>query len=126
MNAEALKALIQSGYYDAVDRGDMAAAAGLFTDDVDWSHVQVWAHDRHARGDRATLRGRPAVEAFLTERVDTLRAARITHHVDRLVFDGQAGAFIGHVAGPHGARAPFMAWIEVAGDRLSRYSLRPL
>ena len=118
--------LFQTVYYDSVDRGDMAAAASAYTEDVEWSHAQVWAHHDYQRDSQpAALRGRAAVEAFLSERRDKLAQARIRHKVRDMVFENGRGAFLGAVEG-EGRELPFMVWFELRDGLVSRYLLRPL
>ena len=118
--------LLQTIYYDSIDRGDMATAATAFDDAVDWSHAQVWAHHNYERESVATqLSGRKAVEEFLSERKDKLAEAKIRHKIRDLVFEGGKGAFLGAVEG-EGRELAFMVWFELRNDRVSRYTLRPL
>ena len=118
--------LLQTTYYDSVDRGDMTAAASAMHEAVAWSHLQVWEHHGYRRESQATeLHGRQAVEDFLAERRQQIAEAGIQHKVRDLVFENDKGAFIGAVEGP-GPDKLFMVWFEIKDDRISRYVLRPL
>lgn len=123
---ERARELFQSVYYDSVDRGDMATAVTAFHEDVDWSHAQVWAHHEFARQAPTQLRGRAAVEAFLSARTAQLAEAKIRHSVRDMVFEDDRGAFLGVVTGEDGRELPFMVWFEIRDDRIGRYVLRPL
>lgn len=118
--------LFENSYYANVDRGDMAAAASIFDDEVEWSHAQVWAHHGFERGTPVVKHGRAAVEAYLSERVDQLKEARIVHHVRDMVFEDDRGAFLGSVDGSDGRSLPFMVWFAMSNERVARYLLRPL
>ncbi|MEC7761982.1 MAG: nuclear transport factor 2 family protein [Pseudomonadota bacterium] len=118
--------LIQHTYYDAIDAGDMARACSALSETVDWSHAQVWAHHGFARAEPSGFGSRAEVEAFLSDRVAQLAEARITHRIETLVMEGDKGAFLGLVEGPGGETKPFFVWFEIADDRISRYTLRPL
>jgi hypothetical protein len=125
-NAERAYELFETIYYGNIDRGDMAAAALALHPDVEWSHQQVWAHHGVARGTPESLRGRDAVQAFLSARIGQLREARIRHHVRDLVFERDRGAFRGAVDGPDGRSLGFIVWFEVRDELVSRYLLRPI
>jgi hypothetical protein len=124
-NKELAFNLFQNVYYGNVDRGDMTAAAQAFHPHVEWSHAQVWAHHEFARGNAILLVGRDKVNAYLAERVPQLREAKITHHVRKMVMEGDTGAFIGAVEGP-GPERQFMVWFELKDNLISHYTLRPL
>ena len=118
--------LLQSTYYDSIDKGDMVRACSALHPDVDWTHAQVWAHHQFERAEASGFRGRQAIQDFLTARVAQLAEARITHHVDDMVIEGDKGAFLGHVAGPDGTTRPFFVWFELRDGLIGRYTLRPL
>src|SRR3954471_21536773 len=40
-----VRAIFQAGYFDAIDRGDFAAAASIMRDGVNWSHRAAWQQD---------------------------------------------------------------------------------
>lgn len=118
--------LLQTTYYDHIDKGEMAVAVSALHPDVDWSHAQVWAHHGFARGEPTAYRTRDEVEAFLSARVDELRESGIQHKMVDLIIEGDRGALLGHVLGPDGSTKPFMVWFEMSDGLISRYTLRPI
>jgi hypothetical protein len=119
--------LLQTTYYDSIDRGDIATAASALHEDVDWSHSQVWKRTDFGLGVAEQFHSRAEVEGFLGGLKDKLAEARIKHRVREIVMEGDHGAFLGYVEGQEtGEQAPFMVWFELKDDRVSRYTLRPL
>lgn len=118
--------LLQARYYDGIDSGDMERAAAACTDDIVWSHEQVWAHHEFERKEASALSGSAAILEFLTARKTQLAESGIQHKVRDLVVDGDRGAFVGYVLGPDGSEKEFMVWFELRDGLMSRYELRPL
>lgn len=118
--------LLQTTYYDSIDRGDMATAASAMHPDVEWSHQQVWEHHQFKReGSAVTINGKAAVEELLSARVGELKEAKIQHKIREMVFEDGKGAFLAAVEGD-GPDKPFMVWFEIRDDLIARYLLRPL
>ena len=118
--------MFQKVYFDSIDRGEMTKAVSIFHEDVEWTHTQVWEHDQYQRSKGSDrLKGRKAVEALLKERTTALAGVKIRHVVRDLVFEGNRGAFIGHVEGP-GKQLPLVAWFETKDDKIFRYTITPL
>lgn len=119
--------LFQDDYYAAVDSGRMKEAMVAFTDDVEWTHAQVWGpRDPQAPNRPTWLRGKREIEEFLVARKDNLARANIRHHVQEMIFENDKGAFIGYVQGGDGQKSHFMVWFEIRDDKIARYLLRPL
>ena len=118
--------LLQGGYYDGVDAGDMVRATSVLHEEIEWSHAQVWAHHEFVAGKPTRMQGRTAIREFLEARREQLATAGIRHRVADLVMDQGRGAFLGEVAGPDGTTKPFMVWFELRDGLIGRYLLRPL
>jgi len=119
--------LLQTRYYDGIDRGDMTLAVSALHPDVEWSHAQVWAHHEFERAEASAYHGRDEIEAFLLARRRQLADSGITHAVVDLVLEGDRGAFRGEVTGPdRTTKLPFLVWVEFTDGLISRYDLRPL
>jgi hypothetical protein len=119
-------ALLQTIYYDSIDRGDMVAAASALHESVEWSHLQVWAHHNFTREKGPEqLKGRQEVEAFLSARKGEIAELKVRHKIRDLVFESDKGAFLGYV-GREGKEVPFIGWYELNDDKVSRYIIRPL
>lgn len=125
LTREKLYHLLQDVYYRGVDAADADAAVQAFTANVRWVHHQVWEHDGHGRGSFREINGRDAVRDFLADRIPQMGVIGISHHVDRVLADGEAGAFRAHVLGPDGVRKPFFGWVEMDGDRIATYIIGP-
>lgn len=117
--------LLQSVYFDAIDRGDANAAVEVFHEEVEWVHTQVWVHDGHDRSRTDTLRGREAVRQFLAARIGEMQVEGIEHKLRQVICDGGAGAFRAEVVGPTGAAAPFLGWVELTDGQISTYIVSP-
>ena len=127
MNAdERAHHLIQTTYYDSIDRGDFETAVTALHEDVVWNHVRVWQPTESDRTSVHELRGRNAVYEFLEGYRDKLAQDKTRHLIERLVTDGEVGAQLGAVVGPDGESAPMIVWFEITDGLISRYTVRPL
>jgi ketosteroid isomerase-like protein len=118
--------LLQSIYFDAIDRADAATAVDAFDEDVEWVHTQVWEHDGHDRSKTDTLRGRESVREFLAARISEMQVEGIQHRVREVISDGRIGAFRAEVVGPAGRSMPFLGWVEITDGKISSYIVTPL
>lgn len=117
--------LLQSIYFDSIDRGDANAAAEVFHEDVEWVHTQVWVHHGHDRSKTDTLHGRDTVREFLAGRISEMQVEGIEHKLRQVICDGEAGAFRAEVVGPTGAALPFLGWVELTDGKISTYIVSP-
>jgi ketosteroid isomerase-like protein len=113
--------LLQRGYYDSINAGDMAGAAAVLHEDVEWSHGPVWGQPASELIEN--LHGRSAVEAVLTGRKQAL--SPLTLEIRDLVVEGDKGAFLADI-GDAESRSPYMGWFELRDGKISRYLVRPL
>ena len=119
--------LFRDVYYANVDSGRMKEAMDAFTDDIEWTHAQVWGpRDPNKPSEPTWLRGKREIEDFLAARKDNLARAQIRHHVRDMICEGDRGAFLGYVQGADGKQSNFMVWFEIRDGRIARYLLRPL
>ena len=118
--------MFQKIYFDSIDKGDMAKAASVFHEDVEWIHTQVWEHNEYHRNKGSDkLIGRDKVQALLEGRRSALAKQNIRHVIQDLVLEGNKGAFLGHVKG-HGKELALMAWFELENEKICRYIITPL
>lgn len=122
---EQLHTLLQTSYFDSIDRGDADHAVEAFTDDVTWSHYQVWEHHGHTRNRADVLRGRKELRDFLAARITDMQVEGIRHQVKRVIVQGNEGAFRAEVVGVTGENMHFFGWIELTEGRISRYIVGP-
>ncbi len=126
LSKERVWEMFQGTYFDSIDNGRMAEAVSIFHEDVEWIHTQVWEHHGYLRAKGSDkLKGKESVEALLRGRQVHMAEARIRHVIDDLVFEGDRGAFIGHVKGPD-TEVPLIAWFEIRDEKVSRYIVTPL
>lgn len=125
MNRQSLLKLLQNTYFDNVDNALPDRAVEAFTPDVCWEHTQVWAHDGHNSGRSDKINGQGPLRDFLKDRIKQMQVIEIKHKIAQLILDGNSGAFRGHVVGPDGTCRPFIGWVEIEGDRISRYLVTP-
>jgi len=120
-----LQVLLQHTYFDSIDRGDADRAVQAFTDDVEWSHYQVWEHDGHLRNHADAFKGRREVRDFLARRIADMQVEGIRHRVTRLIIQDNEGAFRAEVVGVTGTSMRFFGWGELTSGRISRYIVGP-
>ncbi len=120
-----LHALLQHTYFDSIDQGDADRAVQAFTDDVAWSHYQVWEHHGHVRNRADAFKGRGEVRDFLAARIADMQIEGIHHRVTRVIVQGKEGAFRAEVVGVTGTSMRFFGWVELTGGRISRYIVGP-
>ncbi len=120
-----LHALLQHGYFDSIDQGDADRAVQVFTDDVAWSHYQVWEHHGHMRNRADVFKGRKELRDFLAARIADMQVEGIRHQVTRVIVQGGEGAFRAEVVGVTGENMHFFGWIELTDGRISRYIVGP-
>jgi ketosteroid isomerase-like protein len=120
-----LHTLLQQTYFDNIDQGNADRAVQAFTDDVAWSHYQVWEHHGHMRNRADAFRGRGKVRDFLAARIADMQAEGIRHHVTHLIVQGNEGAFRAEVVGVTHESMRFFGWVELNSGRISRYIVGP-
>jgi hypothetical protein len=119
--------LLQDIYYDSIDRAQMTEAVAALHPDVDWSHSLVWPHaDTHRSGERVQLRGRKAVDSFLTSRTAFLSVPRVHHRLGEFAMEGPVGSARSYVEDERGNLMPFTLWFALKDDLLHRYAVYPL
>ncbi len=120
-----LHALLQHTYFDSIDQGDADRAVQAFTDDVAWSHYQVWEHHGHMRNRADAFKGRGEVQDFLAARIAEMQIEGFRHRVTRIIVQGKEGAFRAEVVGVTGTSKRFFGWVEITDGRISRYIVGP-
>ena len=120
-----LHTLLQRTYFDSIDQGDADRAVQAFTDNVAWSHYQVWEHHGHMRNRTDSFKMREEVRDFLAARIDDMQVEGIRHRVTRVIVQGNEGAFRAEVVGVTGTNMRFFGWVELTGGRISRYIVGP-
>ncbi len=120
-----LHALLQHGYFDSIDQGDADRAVQVFTDDVAWSHYQVWEHHGHMRNRADVFKGRKELRDFLAARIADMQVEGIRHQVTHVIVQGNEGAFRAEVLGVTGKNMRFFGWVELTDGRISRYIVGP-
>lgn len=126
MTKDNFYSLLQHTYFDNIDKADAAAAAEAFAEHARWVHTQVWEHDGHTRRHSDELHGRDAIRDFLAKRISEMQVVGITHRVNHVILDGNAGAFRAAVIGPDGEESkPFFGWVELDGERITTYIVAP-
>lgn len=125
MTTTQLQALLQHTYFDSIDQGDADRAVQAFTDDVSWSHYQVWEHHGHVRNRKDAFKGRREVRDFLAARIADMQVEGIRHRVTRVIVQGNEGAFRAEVVGVTGTSMRFFGWVELTGNIISRYIVGP-
>ena len=120
-----LHTLLQRTYFDSIDQGDADRAVQAFTDNVAWSHYQVWEHHGHMRNCTDSFKMREEVRDFLAARIDDMQVEGIRHRVTRVIVQGNEGAFRAEVVGVTGTNMRFFGWVELTGGRISRYIVGP-
>jgi ketosteroid isomerase-like protein len=120
-----LHALLQHNYFDSIDQGDADHAVQAFTDDVAWSHYQVWEHHGHMRNRADAFKGRKELRDFLAARITDMQVEGIRHQVTRVIVQGSEGAFRAEVLGVKGKNMRFFGWVELTNGRISRYIVGP-
>jgi ketosteroid isomerase-like protein len=120
-----LHSLLQNTYFDNIDQGDADGAVQAFTDDIAWSHYQVWEHHGHVRNRADIFRGRNEVHAFLATRINDMQEEGIRHQVNQVIVEGNEGAFRAQVVGVTGKSIRFFGWVELTRGKISRYMVSP-
>jgi ketosteroid isomerase-like protein len=120
-----LQALLQHTYFDNIDQGDSDRAVQAFTDDVAWSHYQVWEHHGHVRNRADVFNGRTEVRDFLAARIADMQIEGIRHQVTHVITQGSEGAFRAEVVGTTGESMRFFGWVELSDGKISRYIVGP-
>ena len=120
-----LHALLQHGYFDSIDQGDADRAVQVFTDDVAWSHYQVWEHHGHMRNRADVFKGRKELRDFLAARIADMQVEGIRHQVTHVIVQGDEGAFRAEVLGDTGENMRFFGWVELSNGRISKYIVGP-
>ena len=125
MTTTQLHALLQHTYFDSIDQGDADRAVQAFTDDVAWSHYQVWEHHGHVRNRTDVFKERREVRDFLAARIADMQVEGIRHRVTRVIVQGNEGAFRDEVVGVTGTSMRFFGWVELTGGSISKYIVGP-
>jgi len=125
MTQTQLHALLQETYFDNIDGGDAGKAVQAFTEDVAWSHYQVWEHHGHMRNRADIFKGREQVGEFLGARIADMQVEGIRHRVTRAIVQGDEGAFRAEVVGVTGTSMRFFGWVELEGGKISTYIVGP-
>jgi ketosteroid isomerase-like protein len=120
-----LHTLLQHIYFDSIDQGDADRAVQAFTDDVAWSHCQVWEHHGHMRNRADVFSGRKELQDFLSGRISDMQVEGIRHQVTRVIVQGSEGAFRAEVVGEAGTNMRFFGWVELTDGKISRYIVGP-
>ena len=125
MTSEQLRGLLQQTYFDSIDQSNADRAVQAFTDDVEWSHYQVWEHHGHMRNRVDVFRGRAEVRDFLAGRIADMQEEGIRHQVRHVISEGNTGAFRADVQGPTGQSMKFFGWVELTDGKISKYIVGP-
>ena len=125
MTSKTLRSLLQQTYFDAIDQQDAGRAVQAFTEDVEWSHYQVWEHHGHARNRADIFHDRSALRDFLAGRMAEMREEGIRHLVTNVITEGDEGAFRARVQGTKGESMHFFGWVELADGKISKYIVGP-
>lgn len=125
MTSKQLQTLLQQTYFDAIDQQDAGRAVQAFTEDVEWSHYQVWEHHGHVRNRADVFHDRSEVQDFLAGRVAEMQEEGIRHLVTHVITEGDEGAFRAEVRGNTGESMHFFGWVELAEGRISKYIVGP-
>jgi ketosteroid isomerase-like protein len=120
-----LHTLLQHTYFDSIDQGDAVRAVQAFTDDVEWSHYQVWEHHGHVRNRSDVFKGCKEVRDFLAGRIADMQVEGIRHQVSRVIVQGSEGAFRAEVVGVSGESMRFFGWLELTDEKISKYIVGP-
>ncbi len=120
-----LHSLLQTCYFDSIDRGDADGAVQAFTDDVAWAHYQVWEHHGHMRNRAKVFKGCKEVRDFLAARIADMQVEGIRHQVKSVIVQGSEGAFRAEVVGVTGENKRFFGWVELSDGKISRYIVGP-
>lgn len=120
-----LRSLLQHTYFDSIDRGDADGAVQAFTEDIAWSHYQVWEHHGHVRNRVDVFRGRNEVRDFLAARIREMQVEGIRHEITHTIVQGDEGAFRARVVGMADENLRFFGWVELKGGKISRYIIGP-
>ena len=120
-----LRKLLQQVYFDNIDRGNADGAVAAFTEDVAWSHYQVWEHHGHLRNHADVFHGRDEVRDFLAGRISDMQAEGIRHLVTNAIVQDDEGAFRAKVVGAGGTSQRFFGWAELSEGKISRYIIGP-
>ena len=125
MTSRTLRSLLQQTYFDAIDQQDAGRAVQAFTENVEWSHYQVWEHHGHARNRADIFHDRSALRDFLAGRMAEMREEGIRHLVTHVITEGDEGAFRAKVQGTKGESMHFFGWVELAECKISKYIVGP-
>ena len=125
MTSDQLQTRLQQTYFDAIDQQNASRAVQAFTEDVEWSHYQVWEHHGHARNRADVFHGRSALRDFLAGRMAEMQEEGIRHLVTHVITEGDEGAFRAKVQGTNGESMHFFGWVELAEGRISKYIVGP-
>ncbi len=125
MTSKQLQTLLQQTYFDAIDQQNADRAVQAFTEDVKWSHYQVWEHHGHARNRADVFHDRSGVRDFLAGRIAEMQEEGIRHLVTHVITEGDEGAFRAEVRGAKGESMHFFGWVELADGRISKYIVGP-
>ena len=125
MTSKTLRSLLQQTYFDAIDQQDAGRAVQAFTEDVEWSHYQVWEHHGHVRNRADIFYDRSALRDFLAGRMAEMREEGIRHLVTHVITEGDEGAFRAKVQGTKGESMHFFGWVELAEGKISKYIVGP-
>ena len=120
-----LHALLQHTYFDSIDQGDADHAVQAFTDEVAWSHYQVWEHHGHMRNHADVFEGRKELRDFLAVRMADMQVEGIRHQVTRVIVQGNEGAFRAEVVGATSKSMRFFGWVELIDGKISKYIVGP-
>ncbi len=125
MTSKQLQTLLQQNYFDAIDQQNADRAVQAFTEDVEWSHYQVWEHHGHARNRADVFHDRSGVRDFLAGRIAEMQEEGIRHLVTHVITEGDEGAFRAEVQGTMGESMHFFGWVELSEGRISKYIVSP-
>ena len=124
-NEAQLRSLLQQTYFDNIDRGDADTAVEAFTEDVAWSHYQVWEHHGHMQNRADVFRSREEVREFLAKRIGDMQDEGIRHLITHAIVQDGEGAFRAEVVGVKGDKLRFFGWVELKDGKISRYIIGP-
>jgi hypothetical protein len=125
LTSEQLRTLLQQTYFDAIDQQNTDRAVQAFTEDVEWSHYQVWEHHGHARNRADVFHDRSTLRDFLAGRMAEMQEEGIRHLVTHVITEGDEGAFRAKVQGTTGGSMHFFGWVELTKGRISKYIVGP-
>lgn len=125
MTSEDLRTLLQQTYFDAIDQQNAGAAVQAFTEDVEWSHYQVWEHHGHVRNRADVFHDRSGLQDFLTGRLAEMQEEGIRHLVTHAITEGDEGAFRAKVQGTTGESMHFFGWVELSEGKIRKYIVGP-